>query len=59
MKFSKELKCICCLIKCSKYLYYAKKILCVMTVVAVAATAFTLMGSDGKSLMCKLKGMMK
>ena len=31
MKFLKEIKCLCYLFKCSKYLYYAKKLLCIFT----------------------------
>ena len=57
MKLMKELKCICCLFKCSKYLYIAKKIVCVATAVLVAVTALSFIGSDSKMLK-SLKGMM-
>ncbi len=45
MNLVREIKCIMCLIKCSKYLYYAKKALCVATIlVTVATVAGMLMG---------------
>ena len=45
MNLVKEIKCIMCLIKCSKYLYYAKKVLCIATLlVTVATVAGMLMG---------------
>ena len=57
MKFAKELKWIYCLFKCSKYLYFAKKIICVITVAVMAVAALTLM-SDNKSLKKSIRGMM-
>ena len=58
MKLMKELKCIYCLFKCSKYLYIAKKILCVVTAVLVGVTALSFVSKD-KSLIKSLKGMMQ
>ena len=31
MNLIKTLKCLCCLVKCSKYIYYIKKALCIAT----------------------------
>ena len=56
MKFSKELKWIYCLFKCSKYLYFAKKILCGVTIAVMAVTAVTLLGSN-KNMKKALSGM--
>ncbi|MDD6011653.1 MAG: hypothetical protein PUC33_02280 [Oscillospiraceae bacterium] len=39
MNFLKTLKCLLCLAKCSKYLYFAKKILCFSAVGIVAVSA--------------------
>lgn len=36
MGFIKDIKCILCLLKCSKYLYYAKKALCITTMLITA-----------------------
>lgn len=33
MNILKTVKCLCCLIKCSKYIYYIKKAICITTVV--------------------------
>ena len=57
MKLLKELKCLYCLFKCSKYLYIAKKILCGVTVALVAITALSLFRPD-KSLSKSIKGLM-
>ena len=57
MKFMKELKWIYCLFRCSKYLYFAKKILCAVTIAVMAVTALSLFGSN-KNLKKALKGMM-
>lgn len=48
-------KCICCLIKCSKYLYFIKKIICVS--VAVLTGAFIIgLFFDGNKVKKILKG---
>ena len=41
MNLIKTIKCLCCLVACSKYLYYIKKILCVATVVVLAVAFFS------------------
>lgn len=50
-----QIKCIMCLLKFSKCLYYVKKCVCVIT---VAMTAVLLLGaiSSGKLSMSKVKG---
>lgn len=55
MNFMKEIKCIMCLIKCSKYLYYAKKVLCFVTILISAAMLLGIATGDTKKM---LKGMM-
>lgn len=45
------------LVKCSKYLYFAKKLICFMTILISAAALLSLAG-DGKATIGKLKGMM-
>ncbi len=56
MNFLKTVKCLCCLVKCSKYVYYIKKTLCIVT---VALTVWTLLGNMGKckTLISKLREM--
>lgn len=56
MNIIKTVKCLCCLIKCSKYIYYIKKALCIVTaVVALCA----ILGNAGKlkAVVCELKEM--
>lgn len=57
MKTLKNFKCILYLIKCSKYLYFAKKIICFMTILISAAALVTL-AQDSKGTVGKLRGMM-
>ena len=57
MKLFRDLKWIYCLFKCSKYLYFAKKILCGITFAVMAVMALSLLGSN-KSLKKSLRGMM-
>lgn len=45
MNLIKTIKCLCCLIKCSKYIYYIKKALCVATLVIAV---FAIFGNIGK-----------
>ena len=40
MNLIKTVKCLCCLVTCSKYLYYIKKALCVVTVVVLCCALF-------------------
>jgi hypothetical protein len=35
MNLIKTAKCLCCLMKCSKYIYYIKKAICIAVVVIV------------------------
>ncbi len=57
MNILKDLKCILCLVKCSKYLYFAKKIICFVTIVISAAVLVSL-AQDGKVTVEKLRSMM-
>ncbi len=59
MKFAREIKCILCLIKCSKYLYYLKKILCFITISILAFTVISAFGNDNKGVIKKMKGLIK
>ena len=36
MDLFRTLKCIICLVKCSKYLYYIKKTLCIVSIILTA-----------------------
>ncbi|MBO5937202.1 MAG: hypothetical protein J6Q79_06260 [Clostridia bacterium] len=40
MNLIKTIKCLCCLVSCSKYLYYIKKALCVVTIVVFVLAFF-------------------
>ncbi len=51
MSLSSAFKCLFCLIKCSKYLYYIKKAVCLLAVAVIAVAGLTLL--SGKS--CTLK----
>lgn len=50
MSLFNSIKCVLCLIKCSKYLYFIKKALCILTAVIVIFTCFTLKSGDGKMM---------
>ena len=56
MNLIKTVKCLCCLIKCSKYIYYIKKALCVATVMIAV---FAVLGNCGrcKAMLEKLRVM--
>lgn len=56
MNFLKTVKCLCCLIKCSKYIYYIKKALCVATLI-IMATAFISNWDKCKCMLSKLRVM--
>lgn len=45
MNVLRTVKCLYCLVKCSKYIYYIKKALCLVT---IALTLWTLLGNMGK-----------
>lgn len=56
MDLIKNIKCIICLVKCSKYLYFAKKLICFMTIVIGAVMLLSFAGD--KDTVKKLKGLM-
>ena len=45
MKYAKHLKCLYYIGKCSKYLYYTKKVLCISAVVIAAVLGISLLGT--------------
>lgn len=45
------------LVKCSKYLYFAKKLVCFMTILISAAVLLSLAG-DGRETIGRLKGIL-
>lgn len=45
MKYAKHLKCLYYIGKCSKYLYYTKKVLCISAVVIAAVLGIKLLGT--------------
>lgn len=50
MSLFSSIKCIFCLVKCSKYLYYIKKAVCFLTVAVAVVTCLTLAKGDGKMI---------
>ncbi len=56
MDLFKTIKCILCLVKCSKYLYYIKKAVCFAGVGLAFVTAVCLF-KNNQSLLRKLKVM--
>lgn len=57
MNILKDLRCIMYLVKCSKYLYFAKKAICFVTILISAAVLVSL-AQDSKMTVEKLRGMM-
>lgn len=57
MNILKELRCIMYLVKCSKYLYFAKKAICFVTILISAVVLVTL-AQDSKATVGRLRGMM-
>ncbi|MBR3817176.1 MAG: hypothetical protein IKJ27_10690 [Clostridia bacterium] len=57
MDIIKNLRCIMYLVKCSKYLYFAKKLVCFMTILISAAVLLSLAG-DGRETIGRLKGIL-
>ncbi len=53
----KSLKCIICLVKCSKYLYFAKKLICIMTMLISAVMLIGII-RQGKGIPGLVKGLM-
>lgn len=56
MSIFKMLKCIFCLVKCSKYIYFIKKIICVFVVFMSLVCALILYSGENKKLKKLLKG---
>ncbi|MBR6568567.1 MAG: hypothetical protein IKK60_07945 [Clostridia bacterium] len=56
MNMLSALKCLLCLIKCSKYLYYIKKAVCFAFIVLALVTGFSLLSGESRTLK-KLKEM--
>lgn len=52
MDLFKTVKCIFCLMKCSKYLYYIKKAVCFASIGLAAVTAICLL-KDKKTMLRK------
>lgn len=57
MNILSAMKCLFCLIKCSKYLYYVKKAVCIAFVCIAVFAGITLLSGDSSPLK-KLKEMM-
>ncbi|MBR5826677.1 MAG: hypothetical protein IKY78_06300 [Clostridia bacterium] len=57
MNILKELRCIMYLVRCSKYLYFAKKAICFVTIMISAAVLVTL-AQDSKATVGRLRGLM-
>ncbi len=56
MSLGSALKCLFCLLKCSKYLYYIKKAVCIVFLSVALITGVSLLSGNG-SLIKKLKEM--
>lgn len=56
MKYASAIKLLCCIGKCSKYLYYAKKMLCVSFVVLALIFGVSVL-TNGKCNIKALKGL--
>lgn len=50
MTVMKTLHCVFCLIKCSKYIYYVKKIICVFVIILSLVCALCLYSDKNKKL---------
>ena len=57
MNILSALKCLLCLIKCSKYLYYIKKAVCLTFIVIALVAGFSLLSGES-GMIKKLKEMM-
>ena len=57
MNMVSALKCLFCLIKCSKYLYFIKKTVCIAALIITAIAGISLLSGE-KSIIKKLKEMM-
>ena len=54
MDLFRTLKCILCLVKCSKYLYYIKKFICFMSIALVGVSVLSAL-KNNKSILRKLR----
>ena len=57
MDLVRNIKCIICLVKCSKYLYFAKKLICFFTIM-IAALMLAGLAADKEETVKKLKGLL-
>ncbi len=57
MNILSALKCLLCLIKCNKYLYFIKKAVCITALILALIAGFSLL-SDENGMIKKLKEMM-
>lgn len=57
MDIIRSIRCILCLLKCNKYLYFAKKMLCFITLLITAVFTVSMLKS-GKAKCGFLKGLM-
>ena len=57
MNMLKELRCIMYLLKFSKYLYFAKKAICIVTIL-ISASVLISAAKDSRITVGKLRGMM-
>lgn len=53
MNIFKSIHCILCLVKCSKYLYFIKKLLCCVTLAFTAITVLSCFLGEGNKKDCK------
>ena len=56
MSLASALKCLFCLIKCSKYIYFIKKAICITALILTVIAGFSIL-SDEKGMIKKLKEM--
>ncbi len=57
MNILSALKCLLCLIKCSKYLYFIKKAVCITALIIALTAGFSLLSGEN-GMIKKLKEMM-
>ena len=56
MSLGSALKCLLCLVRCSKYLYYVKKAVCLVFIAVALVTGVSLL-SGNRCLIRRLKEM--
>lgn len=57
MNILSAVKCLLCLIKCSKYLYFIKKAVCITALIIALIAGVSILSGD-KNMIKKLKEMM-